>query len=584
MSQFLKLLACATFFSSISSAADPHPLAVEQPGIPKGTIHTMPTWESKIFPDTTRDWWVYVPAQFAADKPAAVMVFQDGHDYIKPNGAWRVPTVFDNLIASGKMPVTIGIFLNPGHATSKPKPDSPWKSSNRSFEYDSLGDRYSRFLLEEILPAVDARFPLTKDPTQRAICGASSGGACSFTVGWERPDAFQKVLSTIGSFTNLRSAHHYPAWIRKTERKPLRVYLEDCGGDVDNLYGNWPLANQQMAAALRYMGYDFRFDYADGFAHNSQHAGPLLPEALQWLWRQEPSQAVVSTKGDLGGDMTLHRLLLDGEPWNVVAENLGFADGPCSDADGNFYFSDMKAPGIFRIGSDGKPVKLIEEPASGLKFGPNGLLYACQGSKKRVISIHLESGRIEVIASDVQPNDLAVSKIGHVYFTETGKKQVSWVLAGSTELRVADTGIQAPNGITLSPDQSTLAVSDYRGENVWTFAVQSDGNLSSKAPYMTLQTEVDIQNTASNGRGAAFKPASGGDGMTVDPQGRFYVASNLGIQVFDPTGRLCGIVSRPQIQKPLTSCVISGPNHEYLYATNGDKIFRRKVQTAKAVK
>jgi sugar lactone lactonase YvrE/enterochelin esterase-like enzyme len=571
-------LLCAPFLASQSEAAEPHPLALEQPGVPKGTLHAMPPWESQIFADTIRDWWVYVPAQYTPEKPAAVMVFQDGHDYIKPSGAWRVPTVFDNLISAGKMPVTIGVFINPGHSKSKAKPESPWKSSNRSFEYDSLGDRYSRFLLEEILPAVEARFSLTKDPAQRAICGASSGGACSFTVGWERPDAFRKILSTIGSFTNLRSAHNYPSWIRKTERKPLRVYLEDCGGDVDNLYGNWPLANQQMAAALRYMGYDTRFDYAEGFAHNSQHAGPLLPEALQWLWRTETPAPLISTRGDLGGDMTLHRLLIENEPWSVVAENLGFADGPCSDADGNFYFSDMKAPGIFRVGKDGKPVKLLDEPASGLEFGPNGLLYACQGSKKRLISIDLTSGSIEVVASEVQPNDLAVSKTGHVYFTETGKKQVSWVPAGTKELRMADAGIQAPNGITLSPDHGTLAVSDYRGENVWTFSVHPDGSLSAKTPYMTLCTEVDIQNTAPNGRGAAFKPASGGDGMATDRAGRYYVASNLGIQVFDPTGRLCGIVSRPQLQKPLTSCVLSGENLGYLYATNGDKIFRRKVQ------
>ncbi len=262
-----------------------HPEAAERADVPKGTVHQMPPWESKIFPGTVRDWWVYVPAK-QPDGGSAVMVFQDGHDYVNLKGNWRVPTVFDNQIASGAVPPIIGIFINPGHETAKgPKPPSGWKNSNRSLEYDSLGDRYARFLLEEILPEVEKKWPLTKDPERRAICGASSGGICSFTVAWERPEAFRKVLSTIGSFTNIRGGNAYPSLIRKTEAKPLRVFLEDSSGDVDNQFGNWPLANRQMDAALRYMKYDVKFDYVEGFKHSSQHGGSIFPDALKWLWR-----------------------------------------------------------------------------------------------------------------------------------------------------------------------------------------------------------------------------------------------------------------------------------------------------------
>jgi enterochelin esterase family protein len=476
------------------------------------------------------------------------------------------------------MPVTLAVFINPGHAKDLPPPKSPWQSSNRSFEYDSLGDRYAQFLLTEILPELEKKYRLSNNPKDRALCGASSGGACAFTAAWERPESFGKVLSTIGSFTDLRGAHHYPAWIRKTERKPIRVYLEDSSGDVNNLYGHWPLANQQMAAALRYMGYDTRLDYAEGYGHNSKHGGSLFPEALQWLWRQEEFQPVFESKGPLGGDMPLHRLLIEGEPWQLVAENLVFADGPCSDAAGNFYFSDLKAPGIFKISPDGVQTKISDEGASGLKFAPDGRLYACQGAKKRVVAIPLDNGPLEVLASDVQPNDLAVSRLGHVYFTETGKQQVSWIDATTRQLRAADVGITGPNGLTLSPDQNTLAVSDFKGQHVWVFRVEPDGSLSSKAASMTLRTAVDNSDPRPAQRNPVFKTASGGDGMTSDLQGRYYVASNLGIQVFDPTGRLCGVISRPQLQKPLTSCALSGPGLQYLYATNGDKIFRRKVQ------
>ena len=278
------LLALALLTAPVLAQTLP-PEQQEQPGVPRGELRKMEPFRSQIFPDTTRDWWVYLPAASDPAKPAAVMVFQDGHDYVNPKGAWRVPTVFDNLIHSGAMPPTVGIFINPGHKVDAPAPQSPWRSNNRSFEYDTLSDAYVRFLIEEILPAVSQLRPLTTDPAQRAICGASSGGICAFTTAWERPDQFRKVLSTIGSFTNIRGGHAYPYLIRTTEPRPLRVWLQDGRNDLDNPHGNWPLGNQQMAAALRYMKYDFDFAFTQG-EHNSKDAGPLLPAALKWLWRK----------------------------------------------------------------------------------------------------------------------------------------------------------------------------------------------------------------------------------------------------------------------------------------------------------
>ena len=149
----------------------------------------MEPWKSKIFENTTRDWSIYVPAQYKKEQPAALMIFQDGRGYADVKGRWRVPVVFDNLIARGDMPPTIAVFINPGHDPSKTNPKRPGQASNRSFEYDSLGDRYARFLLEEIIPEVEKRYTISKDPEMRAICGASSGGICAFTVAWERPDA-----------------------------------------------------------------------------------------------------------------------------------------------------------------------------------------------------------------------------------------------------------------------------------------------------------------------------------------------------------------------------------------------------------
>ena len=166
--------------------------------------------------------------------------------------------------------MTIGIFINPGNVP--PRRAAREGRSNRSFEYDTLSDQYARFLEKEILPEVARTTTCGKDAAGRAICGISSGGICAFTVAWERPDLFSKVLSHVGSFTNIRGGDVYPGMIRKTERKPIRVFLQDGSNDLDNLHGNWPLANQQMAAALKFMQYDYNFEFGDG-GHNGKHGG-----------------------------------------------------------------------------------------------------------------------------------------------------------------------------------------------------------------------------------------------------------------------------------------------------------------------
>ena len=257
--------------------------SLEQPGVPKGKV-TKQSWQSQIFADTVRDYWVYVPAAYNGKEPACVMVFQDGGAYVNPRGQFRVPTVFDNLIYKKEMPVTIGIFIEPGKIP--PKEPGGKTVSNRSFEYDSLTDQYARFLEKEILPEVGKHYRLRQDAGGRAICGISSGGICAFTAAWERPDLFSKVLSHVGSFTNIRGGDVYPGRIRKTPRKPIRVFLQDGLNDLDNEHGNWPLANQQMAAALHFARYDYQFVYGDG-GHNGKHGGAILPDSLRWLWRDE---------------------------------------------------------------------------------------------------------------------------------------------------------------------------------------------------------------------------------------------------------------------------------------------------------
>ena len=302
----LPLFLCATLHAAPQDDQYvPGPDSAPQEGVPQGKVIPMEPWKSKIYEGTVRDWWLYVPAQYDGSKPAAVMVFCDGgkgnDKDPKFGGPQNAVHVFNNLIHKKEMPVTIGIFISPGSFPTELQGGKP--RSNRSFEYDTPDGVYAKFLLEEILPEVSKKYKLTDNPEERAICGNSSGGICAFTVAWERPDMFRKVVSHIGSFTNIRGGFIYPANIRKTkpevsgqfyttpeqkklleERRAIRVFLQDGSNDLDNQFGNWPLANQDMAAALKFAGWDYQFVLGEG-THNTKHGTMLFPDTMRWLWK-----------------------------------------------------------------------------------------------------------------------------------------------------------------------------------------------------------------------------------------------------------------------------------------------------------
>ena len=289
MKRILASLICLALALPAVYAIDDYELgpdSMEKPGVPKGDVHPF-KWESKIFAGTSRDCWIYVPKQYDAKVPACVMVFQDGGGYQNPKGQYRATIVMDNLIHSKEIPVMIGIFINPGvYAEKLDKKKKP--QSNRSYEYDSLTPEYVNFLEKEILPEVSKKYNLRQDAAGRGIGGASSGGICAFTAAWQRPDLFSKVLSHIGSFTNIRGGDVYPGLVRKEKKKDIRVFLQDGSNDLDNQAGNWYLANLQMEAALKFKSYDHKTVWGDG-KHSGKHGGAILPDSMRWLWRDTPA-------------------------------------------------------------------------------------------------------------------------------------------------------------------------------------------------------------------------------------------------------------------------------------------------------
>jgi enterochelin esterase family protein len=277
------------------------PDSLPQPGVPEGKLFGPLTLASNVFPNTTRNYWVYVPAQYNGSKPASLMIFQDGHAYINPKGDFRIPTVFDNLIYRREMPVTIGVFINPGHTPEqKESTDSEWgdRTNTRGDEYNKLDDAYARMIVDELLPALKKDYKISDDPNDRAIGGTSSGAICAFTVAWHRPDQFRKVISTIGSFTNIRGGHVYPDLIRQADPKPIRIFLQDGLNDNRGLRGrgadakydpkwDWHAQNIKMVEALTEKKYDVAWTWGIG-THSNKQAGAIMPEMLRWLWRDYP--------------------------------------------------------------------------------------------------------------------------------------------------------------------------------------------------------------------------------------------------------------------------------------------------------
>lgn len=429
-----------------------HPDSKPQNGVPEGEIKGPFDWHSEMFPGTVRQYAVYVPAQYDKGKPACSMIVQDG---LRKALQWKLPTVLDNLIHKGDVPVQIGIFVSPGVVPSGKEGSRP--RLNRSFEYDAMGDRHVSFLLEEIIPEVAKPFNLSTNPNDRLIAGASSGAIAAFTAAWERPNEFRRVFSAIGTYTSLRGGDEYPSLIRKFENKPLRIYLQDGSNDLDIFAGSWWMANQTMLSSLNYSGYDVAHDWGED-GHSGKHSTNIMPDALRWLWRgyPEPIKPGVPPKRRM-------ELVIPGEDWEVVSSGHQYTGSPAVNAVGEVFFADREAGTIHMINLDGNVAEFANpgEGIGGLMSGPDGLLYGCHRGERAIVRFS-PFGKMETVIPGTMCNDLVILPDRTGYFTNAERQTVSRFTTDG-EAAVVAQGINFPNGVIVSADQSQLFVSDTRG-------------------------------------------------------------------------------------------------------------------------
>jgi len=555
---------------SAQQTTDNYPLGPDskaQPGVPKGEIIHLTFDKSRIFPGTTREYWIYVPAQYKPDKPACVFVCQDADRY----GA---PTVFDNLINKKEMPITIGVIVAPG-VVKAADANTALDRFNRSFEYDGLGDNYARFLLEELLPEVETKktadgraIRLSHEGNDRAIAGASSGAIAAFTAAWERPDAFTRVFSSIGTYVDLRGGMRYPSLIRKYEPKPIRIFLQDGSNDLNIYGGDWWMINQTMERALQFAGYEVQHAWGDG-GHTGNQGSAVFPDAMRWLWKDWPKPL----KAGESKNATLAAILIPGQEWQLVSEGYKFTEGPAANAKGEVFFSDITNSKSYKIGLDNKVSEFIADTkkGNGQAFGPDGLLYTVAGGDQKVIA-YTTDGKAKVVAEGFAGNDIVVAHNGNVYVTNppagnSNDPSKVWLIKPNGEKTVVDSGIKYANGVTLSPDQTLLYVADYRSHWVYSFVIQADGTLAMKQRYYWLH----VPDTSD---------WSNADGMRVDRDGRLYVATAMGVQVCDQAGRVQCILPTPNGR--VSNVTFGGENFDTLYATCGDKVYKRKLKVVGA--
>jgi sugar lactone lactonase YvrE/enterochelin esterase-like enzyme len=533
--------------------------------IPKGTVTKYEFANSKIFPRTVRDYWVYVPAQYDPAQPACLYVNQDGLQY-------NAPAVFDELIHKKEMPVTIGVFVMHGRVPASD--DSALDRYNRSYEYDGLGDNYARFLLDELLPTVETKttaagqpIRLSKDGNDRAIGGASSGAICAFTAAWERPAAFTRVFSAIGTYVGLRGGNIYPTLIRKVEPKPIRVFLQDGSADQNIYGGDWWMANQMMERSLTFAGYEVRHVWGEG-GHNGKQATELFPQAMRWLWKDWPAKVQAGS-----GSPQLQEIVLPGEGWELVADGYKFTEGPATNAKGEVFYNDVPVSKTYKVGLDGKVSLFLadSQQGNGQAIGPDGKLYAVASADEAILAYD-EQGQVTQVTAGFRGNDLVARHDGGLYVTHPGwngadPSQV-WYIAPGGEKKIVDKGLKFANGVTLSPDQSLLYVSDTRSHWVYSYQIQPDGSLAAKQKYYHLH----VPDTADD---------SGADGMCVDHQGRLYVATRMGVQICDQAGRVNCILPTPNGK--VSNVIFGGPKFDVLYATCGDRVYRRKLNVTGAL-
>jgi gluconolactonase len=552
---FIRPLAGSPIPAPAQAAASSYvPPVIKPEEIKEGTIQQFQFTQSKIFPGTVRDVWVFIPAQYDGSKAACVYVKTDGFNP-------REKTMMETMIAAKEMPVTIGVFVRPGSLPAPMKGTSDRR--NRDLEYDGVGDEKVRFLVDELLPFVakEYKLNLSTDGNDRCISGGSSGGIAAFTAAWRRPEAFSRVYAASGSWVAFRGGHEFPTMVRKFEAKPIRAYLTTATHDMENCAGDWFLLDQEMDKALKFSGYDYQFRVIDGrhvagYAENYQ-------EAMAFLWKGWPERVKAGPSAPRAQE-----IILPGEGWQLVAEGFKSTRGPDVNAAGEVFFADTTNNKIHRIGVDGQVSEFASDTGNAhcVSVGADGAVYTVSEKSDKVMSYDA-SGKGTVVMEGLLGHSILARPDGSLYVTSNGDKPNApgtvWLIKDGKKKQV-DTGIKFATGMAYRPDQWLLSVAEGHSKWVYSYQVNEDGTLSNKERFYHLHVDD-------------WEDDAGPESLCYSLEGRQFIATKSGVQISADDGPTQVILPVPDGSR-VTGVAIGGKDLDVLYAFCGKKIWKRKIQ------
>ncbi|HNR07874.1 MAG TPA: alpha/beta hydrolase-fold protein [Saprospiraceae bacterium] len=517
--------------------------------VPTGEIKGPYKWISKIYPGTERNYWLYIPAQYDSRKAACSMIVQDGLG--RANG-WRLSAHLDTLIHRGEIPVIIGIYIDHGRVISADT--SHYPRFNRSFEYDGLGDRYARFLMEEIIPEVKKSYNLSDDPNDRSIAGASSGAICAFNAAWERPDAFRRVLSTIGTYVGLRGADETATLVRKTEPKPLRIFLEDGYHDLNIYAGDWYIANQNLLSALTWAGYEVNHAWGEG-GHNNTHTLTVIADALRWLWKDYP--APVTSPIDRYRGMSLTKNL--GE-WSELPVSKDGLNQIAAAPDGTVYFTGTDGTSIYTVSFDPATIfkRIVQGHINDLTFDASGHpIYSDAGAG----AIYIEqNNKASTLIRSAKPGQVLSTSKG-LYFMNGLQLGYYHYETKKTILHPLKSGV---SGMAITSEKSYLNLIYPDEVFGYSYKINPDGSLSHGQEYIHYHIPYG-EKTASP------------HGLATDTANLLYTGTNMGVQVSDQLGRVNLILPAPN--GPVTDLCFGGKEFNRLFIVSGGNAYFRILNT-----
>jgi enterochelin esterase-like enzyme/sugar lactone lactonase YvrE len=543
-----KLYCLATFFFSLLNFLQAETLGT----VSQGKIEEFIFKDSKIYPGTERIVNVYIPTQINPKIPACVYIQQDG---MKPTSAG----VLDTLIAKKVIPVMVGIFIRPGNVP--PLNENTIFRQNRCFEYNSLGDRYARFVLEEIIPYVQDKYKLnlSQSGNDRCIGGVSSGGIAAFNAAWERPDAFSRVYCASGSFVAFRGGNIFPTLVRKTEAKPIRAFLTAATNDMENCAGDWTLINLEMDKALKFSGYDYRFKMIEG-KHGAGY-NENLGEAMTYLWNDWPNPIKAGESAPRVRD-----IIIPGESWNLVSENFVHTKSPVCNQKGEVFFIDKNKNQICKISNNLKITTFIEnaDDCDGITVGTKDELFTVSQKTGRINSYN-SKGEKTLFAKNVFGDYILAMRDGAFYVDgSVGNNEGAVYLIEKNKVVLVDKDNWEPSGLAISPDKWLLAVADRHSHNIYSFTISEDGKLHNKEPYFWLHVPDKFTNSHI-------------ESICYDREGHLYAATNYGVQVCAWDGPNQVILPLPNNEQATGLC-IGGTDLDVLFVFCKDKIYARKIK------